>query len=155
MRDAGRFVSLGLFVLVFACFALPFARISCDRKEVVTASGYEVAFGKEFETPTGSEGGTETREAEPDYVAIGCLVVAAVGVGLVLVRGRRGALARVHLGWHGLLLVLALWAELWYRVRASSAVLQMLAGYWAVLALFAASVVVNLFPILRRQLPAP
>ena len=156
MKDASRSVSLGLFVLVLLCFLLPFARISCGKKEVVRATGYEVAFGKEIQAQPDTTGGKESwtgRPAEPDAVAIACLVAAVVGIGLVLVRERRGAIARAILSGHGLLFLIALWAELRYRVRQNGAALQMLAGYWAALALFAAAGVANLLAIRRRPPP--
>ena len=158
MKDASRSVSLGLFVLVLLCFLQPFARISCGRSEVVKATGYEVAFGKEIQAQPDTTGGKESwkeRPAEPDVVAIACLVAALVGIGLVLAKERRGAIARAILSGHGLLLLIALWAELRYRVRQNSATLQMLAGYWAALALFVAAGVVNLLSVRRKPHPNP
>ncbi len=154
MKDVGRSVSLGLFVLILLCFMLPFARISCGEAQVVKATGYEVAFGKTIPAQTDSTGGRprwNERAAEVDVVAIACLIAAVVGLGLSLVRGRRGAIARVILSYHGFLLLLALWGELAYRVRQNGAQLQMLAGYWAALALFVVACLANL-PATRRGL---
>ena len=156
MKDASRSVSLGLFVLVLLCFLLPFSRISCGKSEVVKATGYDVAFGKEIQVQPDTTGGRESwkaRPAEPDVVAIAGLVAALVGIGLVLVRERRGAIARAILSGHGLVLLIALWAELRYRVHQNSAQLQMLAGYWAALVLFAVAGVVNLLFIRRKTRP--
>ena len=152
MKDVSRPVSLGLFVLVLLCFLLPFTRITCNKTEVVQATGYEVAFGKEIQAQPDTTGGKASwpeRSAEVDVMAIVCLVAALVGIGLVLVKGQRGVIARAILSGHGLLLLLALWGELRYRVRQNSAQLQMLAGYWIVLALFVTVGVVNLLSIRR------
>jgi hypothetical protein len=154
MKDASRPISLGLFVLVLLCFLLPFARVSCNKQVVVQASGYEVAFGKEIPAQPDSTGGKKTwesRPASPDFVAIACLIAGLVGIGLVLARGRRGAIVRAIFSWHCLLLVLVLWGELSMRVSAR---LTMLAGYWVVLALFGAACVVNLL-FIRRLRPQP
>jgi hypothetical protein len=156
MKDASRPVSLGLFVLVLLCFLLPFARVSCSKQVVVQATGYQVAFGKEIPAQPDSTGGKETwqgRPAQPDFVAIACLVAALVGIGLVLVKGRRGAVVRAIFSGHCLLLFLALWAELEQRVGGAR--LQMLAGYWAALALLLAAFVINLLSIRRRPYPDP
>jgi hypothetical protein len=155
MKDASRPISLGLFVLVLLCFLLPFARVSCNNQVVVQANGYEVAFGKEVPAQPDSTGGKKTWQGEParpDFVAIACLVATLVGIGLVLVRGRRGAIIRAIFSEHCLLLALALWGELSMRVPAR---LTMLAGYWATLGLFAAACIVNLLFIRRlRSEPA-
>ena len=151
MKDASRPISLGLFLLVLLCFLLPFARISCDKQLVVQANGYEVAFGKGIPAQPDSSGGRrtwESRPATPDFVAIACLIATVVGIGLVLVRRRRGAIIRAIFSWHCLLLLLVLWGELSMRVSAQ---LTMLAGYWASLALFGAACVVNLLFIHRLR----
>jgi hypothetical protein len=156
MNDASRPVSLGLFVLVLLCFLLPFARITCNKTEVVQATGYEVAFGKTIPAQpdtTGGKASWKERPATPDFLAILCLVAALVGIGLVIVRGRRGAIVRAIYSGHCLLLPLALWVEL--EQRAGSAQLQMLAGFWVTLALFAAACVVNLLAIRRMPRAAP
>jgi hypothetical protein len=152
MKDASRPVSLGLFVLVLLCFLLPFARVSCNQQVVVQATGYEVAFGKEIPAQPDSTGGKKTwqgRPAEPDFVAIAWLVAVVVGIGLVLIKGRRGAIVRAIYSGHCLLPPLALWIELeWQKGGAH---LQMLAGFWATLVLFAAAFVVNLLSIRRLR----
>ena len=151
MKDASRPVSLGLFVLVLLCFLLPFARVSCNQQVVVQATGYEVAFGKEIPAQPDSTGGKKTwqgRPAEPDFVAIAWLVAVVVGIGLVLIKGRRGAIVRAIYSGHCLLLPLALWFELSIRARGD---LKMLAGFWATLVLFAAAFVVNLLSIRRLR----
>ena len=156
MKDASRPISLGLFVLVLLCFLLPFARVSCDRQVVVQATGYEVAFGKEIPAQSDSTGGKKTWEgkpASPDFVAIAILVATLVGIGLVLVRGRRGAIVRAIFYGHCLLLPLALWVEL--ESRKGGGQLQMLAGWWATLALFAAACVANLLAIRRMPRAGP
>jgi hypothetical protein len=157
MNDASRPVSLGLFVLVLLCFLLPFARVSCDKQLVVQATGYQVAFGKEIPTQSDSTGGKKTwqgRPAEPDFVAIVWLVAVLVGIGLVVIRGRRGAIVRAIYSGHCLLLPLALWVNLDER-KGGGGGLQMLAGFWATLALFAAACVVNLLAIRRTPRAAP
>ena len=156
MKDTSRPVSLGLFVLILLCFLLPFARVSCSKQEVVQATGYQVAFGKEVPAQPDSTGGKKTwegRPATPDFVAIACLLAALVGIGLVLVKKRRGTIVRAIFSGHYLLLFLALWTEL--QQRAGGAQLQMLAGYWTALGLSAAAFVVNLLSIRRRPLADP
>ena len=151
MKDASRPLSLGLFVLVLLCFLLPFARISCNKQMVVQATGYEVAFGKEIPAQPDSTGGKQTwegRPARPDLLAIFCLVATLVGIGLVMVKGRRGAIIRAIFSWHCLLLVLVLWGELSLRVSAQ---LKMLAGFWVTFVLFAAACAVNLLFIRRLR----
>ena len=157
MKDASRPVSLGLFVLVLLCFLLPFARISCGKQVVVQANGYEVAFGKEVPAQPDSTGGKQTwagERAAPDFVAIALLVAILVGIGLVTIRGRRGAIVRAIYSGHCLLLPLALWVNLDER-KGGGGGLQMLAGFWATLALFAAACVVNLLAIRRTPRAAP
>jgi hypothetical protein len=158
MSDASRPISLGLFVLVLLCFLLPFARISCNKTEVIKATGYEVAFGKTIPAQPDTTGGRASwkeRPAAPDFLAIVCLVAALAGIGLVMVKGRRGAIIRAILSEHGVLFSLALWGELWIRVNDMSAQLRMLAGWWATLALFAAACVVNLLAIRRMPRAGP
>jgi hypothetical protein len=150
MRDASRPVSFGLFVLVLFCFMLPFARISCNNEEVSRATGYEVAFGTEIEARPNPSRDVESIPTGLDVVAIACLATAGVGIGLTLVRGRRGAVARAILSGHGMLFLLLLRVALRNRAQENGVVLQMLAGYWAALALFFAVGVANLFS-LRRQ----
>jgi hypothetical protein len=152
MKDASRPISLGLFVFVLLCFLLPFARVSCNKQVVVQATGYQVAFGKEIPAQPDSTGGKKTwesRPAEPDFVAIACLIATLVGIGLVLVKGRRGAITRAIFSEHCVLLLLALWGELSLRVSAR---LTMLAGYWVALAVFGAACAVNLIFIRRLRL---
>jgi hypothetical protein len=151
MKDASRPVSLGLVVLVLLCFLLPFARVSCNKQVVVQATGYQVAFGKEIPAQPDSTGGRKTWQGEParpDFLAMACLVATLIGIGLVLVKGRRGAIIRAIFSEHCVLLLLALWGELSIRVSAR---LTMLAGYWAALALFAVACVVNLVFIRRLR----
>ena len=153
MKDVSRPVSLGLFVLVLVCFLLPFARVSCDKQVVVQACGYEVAFGKEIPAQPDSTGGKRTwagERAAPDIVAIVLLVAVLVGIGLVWVKGRRGAIVRAIYSGHCLLLPLALWVEL-SLFRDVRGQLRMLAGFWATPALFAAACVVNLLFIRRLR----
>jgi hypothetical protein len=151
MEIIRRPVSTGLYLLVFLAFLLPFGRISCGDKVLVQATGYEVAHGKAFAVPSG-EGGKETRERqrETDYVAIAVLVGAAVGVGLTFLRGRTGAIAHAVYGGHAVLLPLALWGELYYRVHSNSGTLTLLAGYWVTLLLFTLAAVANFTAIPRR-----
>ena len=135
MKDASRPVSLGLFVLILFSFLLPFTGTYYD-KRVDVETGYQVAF-------------------EPDVVAIACLVAALVGVGLVMVKGRRGAVVRAIYSGHCILLPLAFEGE--RELRNFGAMffgggdLRMLAGLWVTLALFGAACVVNLIAI--RHLP--
>jgi len=161
MKDASRPISLGLFVLVLLVFLLPFARVSCTTSEttggvetkkvekVVQGTGYEVAFGKRIPATEGETWEPEARK--PDLVAIAILVATLVGMGLVLVRGRRGAITRALFCDHCMLLVFALWAQLSIRVSAMAGQLKMLAGYWATLGLFGAACLANLIAI--RHLP--
>ncbi len=166
MRDFSRPVSLGLFVLVLLCFLLPFARVSCSSSDtkngaetrtvetVVQATGYEVAFGKRIAASEDESWEAEARK--PDFVAIAAVFATLVGIGLVLVRGRRGAIARAILSGHGLLLLLALWGELSCRVRPNdSAQLQMLGGYWVAFALFLVAGLANLLAIRRAPRAGP
>jgi hypothetical protein len=158
VKDTSRPVSLGLFVLILLCFLLPFARISCNNQRVVQATGYEVAFGKEINAQPDTTGGRaswQERAATPDFVAIACLVATLVGIGLVLIKGRRGAIARAIFSEHCVLFVLALWGEIWVRVSSNSAQLKMLAGFWVTLALFAAACVANLLAIRRGPRSVP
>jgi hypothetical protein len=146
MKDASRPISLGLFLLVLLCFLLPFARVSCDRQLVVQATGYQVAFGKAIPAQPDSTGGKQTWQAvpaSPDFVAITFLVATLVGVGLVWIKGRRGAIVRAIYSGHCLLLPFALWVEL-LLFRDIRGRLQMLAGFWATPLLFAAACIVNL-----------
>jgi hypothetical protein len=161
VKDASRPVSLGLFVLVLMVFLLPFARVSCTTsetkggvetkkvEEVVQGTGYEVAFGKRIPVNEGEN--WEPGARKPDLVAIAILVATLVGIGLVLVKGRRGAITRALFCDHCMLLVFALWANLSIRVSAAAGQLKMLAGYWATLAIFGVACVVNLIAI--RHLP--
>lgn len=154
MKDASRLVSLGLFVLVLLCFTLPFARISCGKQVVVQATGYQVAFGKAIQAQPDTTGGKASwkgRPATPDLLAIACLLVALVGIGLALVKGRRGAITRAIFSEHCVLLALVLWGELSLRVGSQGAQLLMLAGYWIALVLFAAACVVNVLFIRRLR----
>jgi hypothetical protein len=161
MKDISRPVSLGLYVLVLLCFLLPFARITCQGKDgkqevVVQANGYEVAFGKAVPAQSDTTGGRHTwegRPAKPHYFAIAILLAALIGIGLVLIKGRRGALVRGIYSGHCLLLPLALWAEL----AGDGGQLHLLAGWWATMALFAAACITNLVAIryLPRAAPAP
>lgn len=157
MKDASRPISLGLFLLVLLCFLLPFARVSCNKQVVVQATGYEVAFGKEIPAQPDSTGGKQTWQGEsaaPDFVAITFFVATLVGIGLVRVKGRRGAIVRAIYSGHCLLLPLALWVEL-LLFRDIHGQLQMLAGFWATPVLFVAACVVNLLFIRRlRSQPA-
>jgi hypothetical protein len=151
MKDVSRPISLSLFVLVLLCFLLPFARITCQgtngRQEVVVqANGYEVAFGKTVPAQSDTTGGRHTwegRPAQPDLIAIAILVAALVGIGLTMLKGRRGAVVRGIYSGHCLLLPLALWFEL----QGKGGQLHLLAGYWATIALFAAACIVNLVTI--------
>jgi len=153
MKGAGRPVSLGLFVLVLLCFLLPFARISCNNEEVARASGYEVAFGTKIEVRPDPKSDVESIPTGLDVVAIACLAAAAVGVGLVFVKGRRGAVARAILSGHGLLLLFLLQVELRNQAHENHVAAQMLAGYWTALALFFAAGVANLLSFRRRARP--
>ena len=164
MKDTSRPVSFGLFVLVLLCFLLPFARISCRTEEggeggkpktvkkevVLQATGYEVAFGKKIPATSDAES-WEPEARKPDFVAIAILVAALVGMGLALVKGRRGAITRALYSDHCMLLVFALWSELSIRVSTHAGELKLLAGYWATLALFAAACAVNLLFIRRLR----
>lgn len=153
MKDASRPVSLGLFVLMLLCFFLPFARVSCNKQVVVQANGYEVAFGKEIPAQPDSTGGKETwaaQRAGPDLVGIACLVAILIGIWLVRLRGRRGAIVRAIYSGLCLLPFPALWVKLQIRT-GPFAQLQMLAGFWVTLALFATACVVNLLFIRRLR----
>ncbi len=149
MRDASRPVSFGLFVLVLFCFLLPFARISCNNEEVARASGYEVAFGTEIEVRA-DPSDVRTIPTGLNAIAVACLAAAGVGIGLALVGGRRGGLARAILSGHGMLFLVLLRVALRNRAQENGVVLQLLAGYWAALVLFFAAGVANLLS-LRRQ----
>ena len=149
VKGDSRSVSLGLFVLVLLCFLLPFARVTCNKKELGRASGYEVAFGKEVKVQRDPNSEAKTMPTGRDVVAITCLVAAAVGIGLVFVSGRRGAAARAVLSGHGLLLLLLLRIELRNLAHENRVALEMLVGYWAALALFSAAGLVNLLSLRR------
>jgi hypothetical protein len=153
MRDASRPVSFGLFVLILFCFLLPFARISCSDEEVARASGYEVAFGTEIDVRPEPNSDARSIPTGLDVVAIACLATAVVGMGLTLVRGRRGAVARAILSGHGILFLFLLRVALRNRAQENGVVLQVLAGYWAALALFFAVGVINLLSFRRRPRP--
>jgi hypothetical protein len=167
MRNISRPISLSLYVLVLLCFLLPFARVSCSSSEtkngvetkkvetIFQANGYEIAFGKRIPEVNGETWEPEARR--PDFLAIALLVATLVGVGMVLIRGRRGAIVRALYSEHCLLLAVALWARLVLRVDHNGGALTMLAGYWVTLALFAVAVVVNFIAIwfLPRTAPPP
>ena len=151
MRDVSRPISFGLFALVLLVFLLPFARVSCGKQVVVQATGYEVAFGKQVPAQPDSSGGKATwqgRPAQPDFLAIAILVAALVGMGLVRLKGRRGAYVRGIFSFHCMLLPLALYFDL---IGKGGDHLQLLAGYWATVALLVLACVVNLIAI--RFLP--
>ncbi len=156
MKDASRPLSLGLFLLTLICFLLPFARISCEGEKgkdevVVQGTGYEVAFGKTIPARPDTTANSASPPAEktgPDFVAVAILAATLVGIGLVKVKGRRGAVVRGIYSGHCLLLPLALWVELQFRVGFGGNV-EVLIGWWATLGLFAAACVVNLAAISR------
>lgn len=71
--------------LALACFALPFAEISCDDKKVASFSGLELAFGTEIEQT--DFGRTRKTKVPPSIPALVGLLCVAVGLGFAFGSG--------------------------------------------------------------------
>lgn len=153
-QSAGRYLSLSTFLLVFICFLLPFARITCGGEEVLTLNGYELAFGA---TKSISSGWNSRTEKSPMVIsAILCLLVALTGAALSLAGDRGSVIMRLVAAGLGLLLLLFIQIEaksrLLGRAADAGAALAVKAGTGWILAalLFSAGAVVNILLLTRR-----
>ncbi len=150
-QSAGRYISLSAFLLVFICFLLPFVRITCSGQEVLTLSGYELAFGA---TKSFSTGWNSRTEKSPVFVsALMCLLAALLGLVFSLLTIKSAPVVRLIAAGIGLILLLVIQMELRSRLLGRAAdmgeTLTVKVGTgWILAALaFAAGIIVNILAL--------
>ncbi len=106
-----RFGATGLFLAAFLLFFAPWVSVSCGGVELANVSGWDLAWGNEAETSAGvgDNAGVDDEDdasatiaeesgGDPEFWALVALGASGVGLALVGLRGRRGALGRAVAG---------------------------------------------------------
>lgn len=128
------------FVLAIVCFALPFAKISCQGQAIATVSGIETLTGKVVQGPG------QSQKIPQDAMAVGAFVAALVGAVLAFKGLRRYA---GMAGIAGVLLLFGYQSRFAGQIASESqgaATVEFQAGFWLALLGLSAGAALGLMP---------
>ena len=111
MESIARKVSPAAFVLALICFFLPFVTFSCQGHEVASFSGVQLATGTTVKQPE-MFGPPKSQKVDPEPLAVFALLSVLAGVGVSLLKGKKGAMGSAALAVLGLNLLAALRSKL-------------------------------------------
>lgn len=154
-----RKLSLAIFGLIFICFFLPFANVSCEGHRVATLTGMQLVTGatiKQPELPSmfGEKSQAEAEKVEREPLAILALLSAVVGLGLSFLKGRTSLIASAITGVVGLIFLLLLKTKLSNDIlREGQGVLHLEygIGFWLTFLLFISAALWNSLLFLQRS----
>lgn len=144
-----RMASTSLLVLALLLFLLPWVDLTCAGETVETLSGLDLLTGSEYEAPAGYYGETETYRSDPEWLAIAAFGVGLVGIGLLLLRTRIGAVARGALGILGVAFLLGLKNKIDSDVQSQGEGLigvDYLIGFWLTFLCFLGAAISSFLP---------
>lgn len=107
MESATRKLSPAVFVLALICFFLPFVTFSCQGEKIASFSGIQLATGTTIQQPQ-VFGPPKSQKVDAEPLALLALLSVLAGVGLSLLRGKKGAVSSVVPGGLGVILLGAL-----------------------------------------------
>ncbi len=141
-----REITVSKFALIILLFMMPFLAVSCDGKPVMKISGIELVSGKSVETREPFSGRVKVEEINSEPYAIAALVLSALGLTLLLIKGRISTMSSTICGVAGFLSLLLLKFKIEADILKEgqgvfSADFQ--AAFWLALLLFAAIAAVN------------
>lgn len=128
------------FLLAVVCFALPFAKISCQGQEVATLTGIETLTGKTVQGPGDSQ------EIPRDAMAIAAFLAALAGAVLAFKGMRRFA---GFAGVAGVVLLFVFKSRFAEKIASESqgaATVEFGIGFWLALIALAAGAMLGLLP---------
>ncbi|TAK18103.1 MAG: hypothetical protein EPO35_01660 [Acidobacteria bacterium] len=137
------------FLLALVCFALPFAKISCQGQEVATLTGIETLTGKTVQGPGDSQ------KIPSDAMAIAAFIAALAGAALAFKGMRRFA---GFAGIAGVVLLFVFKSRFADKIASESqgaAVVEFGLGFWLALIGLAAGAVLGLMPDTASTPAAP
>jgi hypothetical protein len=141
-----REITVSKFALIILLFMMPFVAVSCDGKPVMKVSGIELVSGKSIETREPFSGRVKVQEINSEPYAIAALVLSALGLTLLLIKGRIAIISSTICGVAGFLSLLLL------KFKIESDILKegqgvfsadFQAAFWLALLLFAAIAGIN------------
>ncbi|PIR71965.1 MAG: hypothetical protein COU42_02990 [Candidatus Nealsonbacteria bacterium CG10_big_fil_rev_8_21_14_0_10_36_24] len=149
-------ISPAIYGLALVCFFLPFSHISCQGEKIATLTGVQLVTGTTIGSPEMSFGSRENRQVDPEPLAILAFLCTFGGVGVSVLRGKKGVLASAITGCLGLTSLLLLRTKIDNEVlREGEGAFRVEygIGFWLALLLFIAAIGLNafLFSQLRKK----
>ena len=147
-----RGISSSLYLLILICFFLPFVSVSCQKQEVVTVTGLDLATGKSL--PRENIFWSGERAVPPQPLAVAALILTLAGAAAGLLKGKTGAFGGILLGLSGMITLFLLknkmdselvrYSKLFFAVKYEP-------WYWTALILFGLAALSNLVGMIARS----
>jgi hypothetical protein len=144
-------VSSSLYLLILICFFLPFLSVSCQKQEVVTVTGIDLATGKDL--PGENILWSGEHAVPPQPWAVATLVLALAGAAAGLLKRKAGAFWGILLGLSGMISLFLLKNKMDGELIRYSKLLfkvQYEPWYWTALILFGLAALSNLVGMIAR-----
>jgi hypothetical protein len=145
-------VSSSLYLLILICFFFPFVSISCQKRDVATVTGMDLAIGKGL--PDETILWSRERSIPPQPLAITALILAIAGAATGALKPKIGALWGSLLGLLGMVTLFLLknkvdgelvkYSKLLFAVKYEH-------WYWTALFLFGLAGLANLLRLLKLR----
>jgi hypothetical protein len=154
MKTTAKKISPALFGLTLLCFFLPFVKLSCQRQELVSLTGTQLATGKSIEKTRFSRGNNRQEEIPPEPLAIIALLSSVVGLGTSLIKSKKTAIAPASAGTIGFIVLLML------KYKIDDAILKQGQGFilvsyglgfWLAILLFASATALSIYSLLPDE----
>jgi hypothetical protein len=147
-----RGVSSSLYLLILICFFLPFVSISCQKQEVVTVTGIDLATGKDL--PDENILWSGERRVPPQPWAVAALGLALTGAAVGLLRRTAGAFWGILSGLSGMIFLFLLKNKMDGELVKYSKLLftvEYEPWYWTALILFGLAALSNFVGVIARS----
>jgi hypothetical protein len=145
-------ISPALFALACLFFLMPFLSLSCNNQTVAIFSGLQLVTGTQIQ----QQGGGESKNVDPEPVAIVVLVVAISGIAMGFLKGKSSAVLSAIIGAAGFILMFLLKNKIDADVlKEGQGMFQVKyePGFWLVLAVMIVATVFNGFLIFAKSEP--
>lgn len=162
MKEAEKFLSPSLFLLVSLCFFLPFVSFTCQGQKLATITGFELVTGtkiekfemEKFDEPQKNTDLDKERNVDSEPLAVAAFILALMGIVVSLIP-RYSKVISIIAGALGAIALLFLRSSIGADMPGDSdfKILEVSYewGYYLALILFIFSVLINLYRLMLQN----
>jgi len=154
MKNPLRKISPGLFGITLICFFLPFITVSCQRQEIISLTGVQLATGTNIQPPSfpGIDAKPQKIPAEP---LVGLAIFSSLlGLGTSFMKAKKSAIAPAGFGTTSLILLLMLKSKIDDEIIKQGQGLILVSyglGFWLAFFILVLTTVLNVYNLLDEK----